>query len=93
MVIRSNLPLIITALIDNFSDEPYRQMTKDSKKAEDQNLPPGALEGSHKSSLTLSQHIPIHQSPFTSISAGNMPAVLVSDLRWAGRAKLSRMFP
>ena len=93
MVIRSNPPHIITALIDNFSDEPYKQMTKDSKKAEDQNLPPGALEGSHKSSLTLSQHIPILQSPFTSISAGNMPAVLVSDLRWAGRAKLSRMFP
>ena len=92
MVIRSNPPHISTALIDNFSGEPHRQMTRESKKAGDQNLPPVALEGSHKSSLTLSQHTPILQSPFTSISAGNMPAVLVSDLRRAGRAKLSRMF-
>lgn len=81
MVIRSNPPHIITALIDNFSDEAYRQTAKESKKAGDQNPPPVALEGSHKSSLTLSQHIPILQPPSTGISAGNMPAVLVSDGR------------
>ena len=68
-------------------------MTRDSKKAADPNPPRAALEGSHKSSLTLSQLPPILQSPFTNIAAGNMPAVFVSDLRWQGGQNYEKSFP